>query len=187
VGHGDSILRAVEEGQKRNIDNVEFIVANIQEELPAGTYDAITSSQTLSIVKNRRDVLKRIFGALSPTGVFLSVEAFRTAKESASYIDDATACGLALQSFEFVPHNHLGEEKAYSFFEFRHGDKGLSVDLDAKFQELIEKLAASNLQLAKTLIRADKIKSGRKRLRDVVGDYAETAAAKEAEEFLKGL
>tara|TARA_Y100000588_G_C14240384_1_gene919064 strand:+ start:1694 stop:2491 length:798 start_codon:yes stop_codon:yes gene_type:complete len=135
---GDSILRAVEESQKRNIDNVEFIVADIQEELPAGTYDAITSSQTLSDVKNQQDVLKQIAESLSPTGVFLSVEGFKVAKLAARYLDDAAACGLALQSLEFVPFNDLGTKGAYPFFEFRHGDKGLSVNMDAKYQEALD-------------------------------------------------
>jgi SAM-dependent methyltransferase len=136
---GDSILRAVEESQKRNIDNVEFIVADIREELPAGTYDAITSSQTLSDVKNnRQDALKRIVESLSPTGVIFSVEAFEKAELAASYIDDAAACGLALQSLEFVPFNDPGAKGAYPFFEFRQGGQELTIDLDAMYQELLD-------------------------------------------------
>lgn len=63
-------------------------------------------------------------------------------------------------------------------------DRQPGIDADKAEQEKREKAAVTKLKAAKTLL--DKNKSAaKKRLEEIVGDYAGTAAAKEAENLLK--
>ena len=55
---GKTIVRARKEAKKKRVGNVSFTVCDITEVLPAGSFDAITSTQVLAAIGGRRDAIQ---------------------------------------------------------------------------------------------------------------------------------
>ena len=69
-----SIVRARAEAARRGIQNIAFELADIQEGLPDGIFDAVVSSQVLGGIPDRCQALRRVAESLSDDGVLISIE-----------------------------------------------------------------------------------------------------------------
>jgi len=136
-----TIERAKKEAKERNAGNVTFVLADISKELPRGKFDGIVSTQVIATMKNRRETLGKVAGALAPNGFLISTEVLGTADEAAAYVREAADCGLGLAAFAFIYYSDLGECGAYPVLSFTRDADGSCLDLEEEYQKVLSKLS----------------------------------------------
>lgn len=128
-----SIVRARAEAARRRIPNISFEVADIQERLPDGFFDAVVSSQVLGGIPERKQALRRVAESLSGDGMLISVEAIGSVREAGAYVSEAQEHGLRLHCFRMLGFEDLGERQAYPLFLFRRSLPAEPVDMSRPY------------------------------------------------------
>ena len=141
-----SVFRANKEAKKRKIDNVSFEAFDIDREFQLGTFDAVVSTQVLSILFNRRERLNQLPKLLAPNGIFISIEELTKAEEAIHYLNDVTASGLNLDSSKFIFYDDLGIKNFYTAFFFKISGTPLQINISQKYAEVLELLNKESLK-----------------------------------------
>lgn len=98
--------------------NVEFLVADIADKIPGGTYDAIVDSQCLSTISHYSPEaffrsLTNLRLALTLNGILISVSAIGDTARAHEFIEALHKSGFGILSFEFIFHSDLNDTQAY--------------------------------------------------------------------------
>jgi 2-polyprenyl-3-methyl-5-hydroxy-6-metoxy-1,4-benzoquinol methylase len=128
-----SIVRARTEAARRRIQNIAFELADIQEGLPNGIFDAVVSSQVLGGIPDRSQALRRVAESLSDDGVLISIEPIGTVKEAAAYVSEAEEHGLRLHGFRMLGFEDVGQRQAYPQFLLRRSLPAEPVDMSGPY------------------------------------------------------
>ena len=91
----------------------KFVAGDITQALPAGSFDAITDTHTISTLPDAAATLALVRSALQPTGIFVSVLAHATAASTAQFAHALAAAGLHVHKLEFVFGTDLGQTAAH--------------------------------------------------------------------------
>lgn len=110
-----------------------FVDGDITQALPAGTFDAITDTHTLSTLPNAAPTLALLRSALQRDGIFVSVLAHGTAASTAEFADALATAGLHVHTLQFVYGTDLGQTAAHPLLLAAIAQPGTRVDIAGGF------------------------------------------------------
>lgn len=130
----EAVAYATASAAERGIANVRFEVADLTVGVPDGEFDAVVSTQVVTAIEDdRAPILARVAAALRPGGTYVSVEILGTPGESAAFIDEAAAVGLAIVGASMAAYCDDGRHGAYPVLAFRKGGDPVVIDLHAMY------------------------------------------------------
>lgn len=111
----------------------KFVDGDITQALPAGTFDAITDTHTLSTLANAAPALALVRSALERNGIFVSVLAHGTAASTAEFAEALAAAGLHVHKLQFVYGTDLGQTASHPLLLAAVAQPGTRVDIAGGF------------------------------------------------------
>ena len=112
---------------------LKFVDGDITQALPAGTFDAITDTHTLSTLPNAAPALALVRNALQRDGIYVSVVAHGSAATTAEFAATLTAAGLHVHKLQFVYGTDLGQTAAHPLLLAAVAQPGTRVDIAGGF------------------------------------------------------
>ena len=111
----------------------KFVDGDITQALPAGSFDAITDTHTISTLPDAAATLALVRSALQPAGIFVSVLAHATAASTAQFAHALAAAGLHVHKLEFVFGTDLGQTAAHPLLLAAIAQPATRVDIAGGF------------------------------------------------------
>ena len=111
----------------------KFVAGDITQALPAGSFDAITDTHTISTLPDAAATLALVRSALQPAGIFVSVLAHATAASTAHFAHALAAAGLHVHKLEFVFGTDLGQTAAHPLLLAAIAQPATRVDIAGGF------------------------------------------------------
>ena len=112
---------------------LKFVDGDITQALPAGAFDAITDTHTLSTLPNAAPALALVRNALQRDGIFVSVVAHGSAASTAQFAATLAAAGLHVHKLQFVYGTDLGQTAAHPLLLAAVAQPGTRVDIAGGF------------------------------------------------------